>query len=94
MSMFFIMSKCNGKPYIKEQKHKYQFKMSAKPIIGLSLATTKLHNLFYVLSAIQTPAKADFTLASLRHMGMESQDVSRVGTVRLMKLFLVFLERL
>ncbi len=51
--------------------------MSAKPIIGLSLATTKLHNL-YVLSAI-TPAKADFTLASLRDIGMESQNISRVG---------------
>ncbi len=73
----FSLSKCSGKPYIKEQKHKYTFKMSAKPIIGLSLATTKLHNL-YVLSAI-TPAKADFTLASLRDMGMESQNVSRVG---------------
>lgn len=64
--------------------------MSAKPIIGLSLATTKLHNL-YVLSAI-TPAKADFTLASLRNMGMESQNVSRVGTVRPLKLFLVDFE--
>lgn len=66
--------------------------MSAKPIIDLSLATRPLHNLFYVLSAMQTLAKVDFTesgLASVRLMGMESQDVTRVGTVRPMKLFLV-----
>lgn len=65
--------------------------MSAKPIIGLSLATRQLHNLFYVLSAMQTLAKVDFTesiLASVRDMGMESQDVSGVGTIRPMKLFL------